>query len=216
VHTSFDGLGDTGEDISNRVGRALDALRLVRRSLVRWKMCWRFEIDEDFGVAPRGRRKDGNPVAFDALDASVDDMYGSVGPGWPLMSASRDIVRSQHRLKAGFQQMRAWMLVRVRKRLRLYAAIVLFSSRRPPRVVTNVVSEGQVQNMLLNPREFIISEILAQAASYRSLCNTYACPDQLCPSSIKGHNHLLSQRHANTKWFIVSKFHDMRQIWSTC
>lgn len=71
-HTSLDGLGDTGEEIGNRLGRALDALKLVRRSVARWKICCRLDSGEDCGVEPEGRRKDGNLVEFCALDACVE------------------------------------------------------------------------------------------------------------------------------------------------
>jgi len=47
----------------------------------------RFDMGEDFGTVPRGRRKGGSCVAFDALDTSVDDINRGIGPGRPLMSA---------------------------------------------------------------------------------------------------------------------------------
>lgn len=74
MHTSFDGLGDTGEDISNRLGRVLDALKLVNRPVARWKTWWRFETGADCGVAPAGRLYDGSLVALVDLDASIEDI----------------------------------------------------------------------------------------------------------------------------------------------
>lgn len=53
-HTSFDGLGDIGEDIGNLPGLGFDALKLARRPVARWKMCFRFEGGEECDVVLAG------------------------------------------------------------------------------------------------------------------------------------------------------------------
>lgn len=92
----MDGLGDTGEDIGNRVGRALDALKLLRRSVARWKICCRLDSGENCGVETDGRRKGGSLVESCALDASVEYIKRGLEFASPLRPIARDILPSQH------------------------------------------------------------------------------------------------------------------------